>query len=471
MRWSCLFLALFVVAFSASGAGMNLPCVGARALAMGGAFRAVADDGSALYWNPAGIAQIDNSQVAALGHYLMTFSTFTPADTLVALNGLFREDDSEKLDRTFLVGHVFSVFVPSEQSKWRWGFGVYSPSGVGSTWDVLHNEPVERVGTVNPSEMNPMFPDSNYILGITEALPDEDFRAQLMSYTFSPGASYALSERISIGIAGIYSFARLDVGLPSADYNRMEADTGVVFQEGNFEGSSYGFNLGALFDAGAGWSFGGNFKLQSDFSLAGDLGETIYQFHNEDLHRLALIFGDTILAGGVLHVQPISAKAKLPRPLEFGIGASFRPNDRWLFALDLSFTQWSELDSVILEPSSGENDRLAAIPMHWKDTYRISAGGEFNFSRYSARLGAFYEPNPPLAAYQNLFIPDMNDRVAFTGGLAGFWEDLIVELSAELEFFGETTAEPNWDGDFLLNIPSTFSSKVASIVLSVIYSF
>jgi hypothetical protein len=43
---------------------------GARSLGMGGAFAAIADDGSAIYWNPAGIAQITNSEVSAMHAFL-----------------------------------------------------------------------------------------------------------------------------------------------------------------------------------------------------------------------------------------------------------------------------------------------------------------------------------------------------------------------------------------------------------------
>ncbi|MCD6318073.1 PorV/PorQ family protein [Candidatus Aerophobetes bacterium] len=40
--------------------------VGARATAMGGAFTALADDGTALYWNPAGLAQIERTEISAM---------------------------------------------------------------------------------------------------------------------------------------------------------------------------------------------------------------------------------------------------------------------------------------------------------------------------------------------------------------------------------------------------------------------
>ncbi|MCD6318664.1 PorV/PorQ family protein [Candidatus Aerophobetes bacterium] len=40
--------------------------VGARAAAMGGAFTALADDGTALYWNPAGLARVEKMQLSTV---------------------------------------------------------------------------------------------------------------------------------------------------------------------------------------------------------------------------------------------------------------------------------------------------------------------------------------------------------------------------------------------------------------------
>ena len=41
-----------------SAAGIYSEGIGARALSMGGAFVAVADDSTAVFWNPAGLAQL-----------------------------------------------------------------------------------------------------------------------------------------------------------------------------------------------------------------------------------------------------------------------------------------------------------------------------------------------------------------------------------------------------------------------------
>ena len=47
--------------------------VGARALAMGGAFVAVCDDATAMVWNPAGLAQLDDTRLTAMSVDLLGF--------------------------------------------------------------------------------------------------------------------------------------------------------------------------------------------------------------------------------------------------------------------------------------------------------------------------------------------------------------------------------------------------------------
>ena len=54
-----LSIGVFLVFLSSLAAanGLNLNSIGSRALSMGGAFVGLADDFSAAYWNPAGMAQ------------------------------------------------------------------------------------------------------------------------------------------------------------------------------------------------------------------------------------------------------------------------------------------------------------------------------------------------------------------------------------------------------------------------------
>ncbi len=70
----CLMVPLLLVAFATAGetngpgttgASFLKIEIGARAAAMGGAFTALADDATALYWNPAGLAQLKKAEFSA----------------------------------------------------------------------------------------------------------------------------------------------------------------------------------------------------------------------------------------------------------------------------------------------------------------------------------------------------------------------------------------------------------------------
>jgi long-chain fatty acid transport protein len=64
-------LTMGLAAGAADASGIQMEGIGARALGMGGAFTAVADDSSAVYWNPAGLAQLSGRGMSA-GLYSMS---------------------------------------------------------------------------------------------------------------------------------------------------------------------------------------------------------------------------------------------------------------------------------------------------------------------------------------------------------------------------------------------------------------
>jgi hypothetical protein len=55
----CFIIAVTAIALVAFATECAMACVGARQMAMGGTFVGIADDMSAVYWNPAGIAMFD----------------------------------------------------------------------------------------------------------------------------------------------------------------------------------------------------------------------------------------------------------------------------------------------------------------------------------------------------------------------------------------------------------------------------
>lgn len=112
--WPAWLLGLFllpVYGLAAQDAGTNNPFelgAGARALALGGAYTAAADDVSALFWNPAGLARLDRAEISAMhvslfydtpydflgfAYPLLDWGTFAAGMARVATNGIVLRDE------------------------------------------------------------------------------------------------------------------------------------------------------------------------------------------------------------------------------------------------------------------------------------------------------------------------------------------------------------------------------------------
>ncbi len=66
---------IFAISTSAFANGLSLNSVGARALGMGGAFVGLANDATALYWNPAGLAG-QQSSILVFASDIMPSATY-----------------------------------------------------------------------------------------------------------------------------------------------------------------------------------------------------------------------------------------------------------------------------------------------------------------------------------------------------------------------------------------------------------
>jgi hypothetical protein len=111
--------------FSSNAAGtttadfLNLP-VGARASGMGGAFTAISDDASAVYWNPAGLVQIPKlsavfmraQYVADISYQYAAYAQRLSYDSVVAASALLT--DIGAIDETSISGDTIGSFTPRD---------------------------------------------------------------------------------------------------------------------------------------------------------------------------------------------------------------------------------------------------------------------------------------------------------------------------------------------------------------------
>jgi len=114
------FLLLFPVHSLAGG-----PVHGAKASAMGTAFVAVADDPSAIMYNPAGLTQLKGTNIYGGTTFII------PSTTYENLSGQTEDTDFQ----AFLAPNLY-VSSDLGMKDMRFGIGFYSPFGIGGRkWD------------------------------------------------------------------------------------------------------------------------------------------------------------------------------------------------------------------------------------------------------------------------------------------------------------------------------------------------
>ncbi|MCP5525323.1 MAG: outer membrane protein transport protein [Verrucomicrobiales bacterium] len=126
--------ALLIPAPAALAVGFRLPNQDPEAIARGNAFVATADNPSAIYYNPAGITQLEGSQLRVGGYFV------TGGVEYSSPQGNAQVDDALQP-----VPQIYFVHSPKD-SNLSFGLGIYSPYGLSVDWgrDTPFNTLAER---------------------------------------------------------------------------------------------------------------------------------------------------------------------------------------------------------------------------------------------------------------------------------------------------------------------------------------
>ena len=193
-----------------------------EATARGEAFTATADKPSAIYYNPAGITQLEGDHLQ-----LGTYSIVVDVTHRAAVTGQF----SEMPNRLQTVGQLYYTH-PIVARRAVLGLGIYSPYGLGSEWS--DDSPFRSYAT----------------------------KTQLQYVCINPVAAIRVADGLTVaaGLTVNYGHADLRRGiiLPG-DELRVDA-----------EGWSYGFTAGLLWQPSPRHSFGAMYRSASSMTFDGD---------------------------------------------------------------------------------------------------------------------------------------------------------------------------------------------------------
>lgn len=361
MSLAVLFLACGLLAN-----GLNLNGLGARPASMGGAFVGLADDFTAVFWNPAGLALLKGRTFGLAGDFLLPSARFT-------LDPTFSMETKSKGYGAGLVGYFQPI-----GDRIVVGLGAYTLSGLGADWASQGFEEA-LVYPLPPAYFTP-------------SLESYRWRSFIGSITLAPSIAVRINDWMSFGATFNLSYGFFQTSQwaetavlptkPPTLVNLGQRDLDV-------NGWGFGATFGLLIKPIDWMSVGLTWRTQTNMSLSGTTGI-------ENLDRLGL---------------PVSSDTSLdvPNPTWLAGGIAVKPVDRLTVTFDLQWTNWAKfgtIELVFADPEWAEalTDE-AALVLNWKDSLQVRGGVEYDLGKFALRAGYYYDPAPAPDETMNVLIP------------------------------------------------------------------
>jgi long-chain fatty acid transport protein len=391
------------------GAGFALFEAGNRGLGMAGAFTAVADDPSAMFWNSAGLAfQIDKGiQVVGGTTLIAPEQSFSGADPYPGF-GYYAEQESQ----IFTPLHAYFVLPLSD--KTTFGFSILTPFGLGTWWEDDHA--------------------GRFI----------SKRVDLFAFDFSPNLAFKLTDYLAFGIGVDYRVSTIDLtrNVPFVDpFQQQVVDVAQVhiFTDGAGN-DGWGWHAGLLGDLGAGFKVGLNYRSAITVDYEGYAEFAQFSTGNPEL--------DAIVAATLPFDETISGVTKIAFPDYWTVGLSWS-SEKWTVSGQYGRMGWSSFQELeLIFPNNPEFNET--IPEDYEDSSDYRFGVEFRASsKIAIQAGAVYDETPQPTHSMSPLLGDA-DRIGYNAGLSWIHRTWRLDLGGEYltidERSTEGTSEAGYDG-------------------------
>jgi long-chain fatty acid transport protein len=325
-------------------------------------------DGSAIFFNPAGLTALSGTHVSVGG-------------TLIAPTGGFTDDlfgqKTSMTKQTFLVPNVFVTRHLSP--KFSAGIGLYAPYGLGTEW---------------PTTFAGRF---------------EGYKTTLKSFYIQPTAAYQVTPRLSFGLGVAYVHSsvelhqRLDlsqqVAAPNITFAMLGIPAGTDFADASLSATANGiaFNGGVTYKVTDRLTVGGHFMTKKTLGFSGSATFT------QIATGLVLPPGNPITPGGVAAPMdlvlapefatsgPLSggpATTDLTLPDQGTIGVSYKLSDTWMVSADYQQVVWGWFNKLQVNFANPLTPPLSAYE-GYRDSNAFRFGTEYTYSPRVTLRGGF----------------------------------------------------------------------------------
>jgi len=383
-----LLVALSIIGITTNLAysnGFQINEQGAKALGMGGAFVAQADDPSAVYFNPAAITHLEKMQFSFGVSPIAPYATFKNSSS-------GKETEGEK--NVFYIPNFYATLKTTNSLSV--GLGIFSNFGLSTEW---------------PSNW-----EGRYIVGGT--------KAEIVSLTINPNLAYKITDKLSVA-AGI-DIQRMDITLENKLKILPYGNNYLVL---NSDGDS---SLKGEDDWAMGWNAAVHYKITDSWNIGTSYRSKIKHKFKNGTHDMSLpsstVYTSAFVNTGVtvqaMTIQKTGA-ADLELPDIFYIGTSYKIG-KFTFEIDGQWTGWSSYDKLRVDYTDGT---YIEKPKKWKDVWAYRFGMQYKVNDILAlRAGIIRDETPIPDDTVDPLVPS-GDRWLYALGIGLNYTNWTIDLA------------------------------------------
>ncbi len=442
MRRSIVSLITVIVLFSASiafGNGLSLNSIGPKSLGMGGAYVGLANDYSAIYWNPAGITQLKGAQLALFVTDVIPTGTYK-----FSAYGI----DAQTLSNHYISPNIMGYLPLFGGEKLTVGLGAYVPAGLGAEWDGM-----DLVAFSGPAQFG----------GATNAFAGKSFEwmSKIGVFNISPAVAYRLNDKISVGATLNIYYGMMDMKRPINAVNNFAptnpaapSDGGLVDNQYEESGSGLGFGatFGLLVKPVDMLAVGISFRTKNTVSFEGTAKNTAFQAFN---------------------AYESDYERDLAWPMWIGGGIALKPIEKLTLAVDVQFSQWSDTQEKIVTEyknavwAAAMDEAARTMELNWEDKMQIRFGAQYQLTDALAlRAGYYNDPAPAPDETANIIFPSISYNALAIGASYCFGK-INLDFGFEYLMGKDRDIAPSTKG----NNPGIQGMNIIAPSLGISYSF
>jgi long-chain fatty acid transport protein len=495
---TCILLLLAFSGSSLLASGFESTGLGTTARGMGGAFRAIADDWTAAYYNPAGYAFITGDQLGA------NLAVFNNRDEITG-NYVGRD----------AYGNTYEWGIVNNQPVYNFHKVLTTPSAGLVTRMPVWGETVFGLSAYQPFDCNIAWrfydPEATGFRAYNDSsaalIPSNNYKSDLDVVAFQLTASRACrNNTMSFGIGLQVLRADLvfnDLTLRSnpREYpiNQRPRDRVPEFSQNEGMGWGFGLRGGFLWKLNEKCNLGVTASLPFAITVDGFTYQTFIMPLEKNLIDDVNLTAEDLLfvkGGSVNTRSDMTTKLKLPPSMALGL--SYKVTEKLTMALDAEYTLWSNYDGLEFTysnfrslPQKPENvdGRVVYVnmeeafftsnlnnPADWKNAGKVMLGARYQYSPFLTLIGGMSADQSPSRNSIQVTpqFMDTGDKYGFNGGAQFHINQWDLGIITSYFSYDDRIVPDlmDLDGDDKFdNFPGVYKASYYETVLSLGYRF